>query len=329
MLIIAGGVALGGLAVIYRKPIAVGFLGLIGFAVLLVLGLWVANAFTEPVIQLLIRRGWADARAYKGEIWWMIALLTPASLISCALQAIADIRQVPVLDLVAPIARMRRLSKARSVAKGAATHLAQLAADPLENYDRAQSYLAHFLQYRSTLSPDETAYAVLAPVVEQGKAVVAACERAQRIERIAELQDDIASSENIAAIVASGNIPERWDKNFAARMTDPAERARSAKYVEELKADLIAAKTGPITWYVSEEAYVARQLAAGARPPLERQGPRGLGLSVAKVAAAEAYLDGFARPEPELPNDDGRNGSRWSAAFHQRMAIAANRGLAT
>jgi hypothetical protein len=43
MLIIAGGVALGGIAVIYRKPIAVGFLGLIGFAVLLVLGLWAAN----------------------------------------------------------------------------------------------------------------------------------------------------------------------------------------------------------------------------------------------------------------------------------------------
>lgn len=321
MLIIAGGVALGGLAVIYRKPIAVGFLGLIGLAVLLVLGLWVANDFTKPVIQLLIRLGWADARACEDEIWWMIALLTSASVFCRALELIGE-RQLP-----GGLGRMQRLRKARSVAKGTAARFAHLAGDPLENYDFAQSCLAQLLQYRSTLPPDEAAYAVLAPVVEQGKALVAACERAQRIERIAELQESIASSENIAAIVASGDIPDWWSKDFAARMTDPAERARSAKYVEEMKADLIAAKTGPLTWYVSEEAYVARQLAAGARPPLERQGPRGLGLSVAKVAAAEAYLDGFARPEPELPNDDGRDGSRWSAAFAQRMAIAANRAV--
>ena len=319
MLIIAGGVALGGLAVIYRKPIAVGFLGLIGFVVLLVFGLWVANALTEPVIQLLIRLGWADASAYKGEIWWMIALLTPASLISCALQAIADIRQVPVLDLVAPIARMRRLRKARSVAKGAAEHLAQLAADPLENYDRAQSYLATLSQYLSTLPRGEVAYAVIAPLVERGKAVVAACERAQRIERIAELQEDIASSENIAAIVASGDIPDRWSKDFAARMTDPAERARSAKYVEELKADLVAAKTGPLTWYIPDDDHWYKD----ANDKVHFLGPRGLGLTVAKVAAAEAYLDGFARVEAE-PVDGGR----WSPAFKHRMAIAANRTAA-
>ena len=317
MLIIAGGVALGGLAVIYRKLIAVGFLGLIGFAVLLALGLWFANAFTEPVIQLLIRLGWADASAYEGEIRWMIAMLMTGSLISCALQAIADIRQVPVLDLVAPIARIRRLRKARSVAKGAAEYLTQLAADPLENYDHAQSYLATLSQYLSTLPPSEVAYAVIAPVVERGKAVVAACERAQRIERIAELQDDIASSENIAAIVASGDIPDWWSKDFAARMTDPAERARSAKYVEEMKADLAAAKTGPLTWYIPECEQLRYEDADG---KVHRFGPRGLGLTVAKVAAAEAYLDGFARVEAQ-PVDGGR----WSTAFAQRMAIAANR----
>jgi hypothetical protein len=278
----------------------------------LVLGLWVANAFTEPVIQLLIRLGWADASAYEGEIRWMIAMLMTGSLISCALQAIADIRQIPVLDLVAPIARMRRLNKARSVAKGAAEYLTQLAANPLENYDHAQSYLATLSQYLSTLPPSEVAYAVIAPVVERGKEVVAACERAQRIERIAELQDHIASSENIAATVASGDIPDWWSKDFAARMTDPAERARRAKYVEELKADLIAAKTGPLTWYIADDDHWYKD----ADGKVQFLGPRGLGLTVAKVAAAEAYLDGFAPPV---------DGGRWSTAFAQRMAIAANR----
>lgn len=307
MLIIAGGVALGGLAVIYRKPIAVGFLGLIGFTVLLVFGLWVANAFTKSVIQHLIAIGWPDARAHQGGIWWTIALLMTASLICCALHAIAGIRQVPVLDLVAPIARMQRLRKARSVAKGAAARLAHLAGDPLENYDFAQSYLANLSQYLSTLPPGEVAYAVIAPVV-------AACERAQRIERIADLQESIASSEKISAIVASGEIPDWWDKNFAARMTDPAERARRAKYVEELKADLAAAKTGPMTWYVPD----ADSWYKDADGKVHRFGPRGSGLKVATVAAAEAELDGFARVETIV--DDGR----WSSAL-QRMVIAANR----
>jgi hypothetical protein len=53
-----------------------------------------------------------------------------------------------------------------------------------------------------------------------------------------------------------------------------------------------------------------------------RMGPRGLGLTVAKVAAAETELDGFVRPEAE-PVDDGR----WSTAL-QRMAIAAKRTAA-
>ena len=86
MLIIAGGVALGGVAVIYRKPIAIGLLGLTGFAVLLILGLWAANAFTEPVIQHMIAKGWGDARAYEGEIWWTISLLPSALVFCCALQ---------------------------------------------------------------------------------------------------------------------------------------------------------------------------------------------------------------------------------------------------
>jgi hypothetical protein len=320
MLIIAGGVALGGLAVIYRKPIAVGFLGLIGFAVLLVLGLWAANAFTEPVIQQLIRLGWADARAYEAEIWWIIALLMSASIFYGVLDLIGE-RQLP-----GGLGRMQRLRKARSVAKGTAARLAHLAGDPLENYDFAQSCLALLLQYRSTLPPGEAAYAVLAPVVEQGKAIVAACERAQRIARIADALDSIAVSERFQARMMAAD--PAGDDDFMAKQRTPAEQANRARRIAMWKADIAAAKTGPMTWYVSEEAYVARQLAAGAQPPLQRQGPRGMGLTVELVAAAEAELDGFARPEPELPNDDGRNGNRWSAAFHQRMAMAANRVLA-
>jgi hypothetical protein len=102
-------------------------------------------------------------------------------------------------------------------------------------------------------------------------------------------------------------------------MTDPAECARRAKYVEEMKADLVAAKTGPLTWYTPDDQCWYED----ADGKVERLGPRGLGLSVAKVAAAEAYLDGFARHEAE-PVDGGR----WSAAFAERMATAANRGLA-
>jgi hypothetical protein len=274
----------------------------------LVLGLWVANDFTEPVIQHLIRLGWADARAYEGEIWWIIALLMSASIFCGVLELIGE-RQLP-----GGLGRMQRLRKTRSFAKGAAARLAHLAGDPLENYDFAQSCLAHLLQYRSTLPPDEAAYAVLAPVVEQGKAVVAACQRAQRIERIAKLQESIASSEKISAIVASGDVPDWWDKNFAARMTDPVERARRAKSVEEMKADLIAAKAGPLTWYVPDDDRWYKD----ADGKVHRFGPRGLGLKVATVAAAEAELDGFARVEKIV--DDGR----WSSAL-QRMVIAANR----
>ena len=95
MLIIAGGVALGGLAAIYRKPIGVGLLGLTGCAVLLVLGLWAANAFTEPIIQHMIAIGWPDARAYLGMIWSTFALLTGAFVFYGALQLIKEISQTP------------------------------------------------------------------------------------------------------------------------------------------------------------------------------------------------------------------------------------------
>ena len=313
MLIIAGGVALGGLAVIYRKPIAVGFLGLIGFAVLLALGLWFTNTFAGQVTQLLIRLGWADTRAYEGEIWWLIALLWSASVLGGVLGLIGE-RQLP-----GGLGRMQRLRKARSVAKGAAAYLAHLADDPLENYARAQSYVATLSQYLSTLPPNEAAYAVLAPVVEQGKAVVGACERALRLERIADALKSIAIRESFEARLAATN--EADDDDYMARQRTPAGQAQRAKFDAMDRATIAAAKTGPITWNI-DKSYT------GSDGKGHYYGPRGMGLTVALVAAAEAELDGFARPEPELPNDDGRNGNRWSAAFHQRMAMAANRVLA-
>lgn len=211
-----------------------------------------------------------------------------------------------------------RAEEAKKI-KERAEHLKSLASDPLENYDHARSYLAAVENCLATQRLSDKDRAMWTGVAAQVKAIVAACERAQRIERIADLQDSIASSEKISAIVASGDIPDWWDKNFAAQMTDPAERARSAKYVEEMKADLIAAKTGPLTWYTSDDDRWYKD----ANGKVHRSGPRGLGLSVAKVAAAEAYLDGFARVEAE-PVDGGR----WSTAFAQRMALAANRGVA-
>jgi hypothetical protein len=88
---------LGGLAVIYRKPVAVGLLGLTGFALLLVLGLWAANTFTEPVIQHLVAKGWPGARAYQNGIWRLIGLLTPMFILYCIVQGIEEIRQIPVV----------------------------------------------------------------------------------------------------------------------------------------------------------------------------------------------------------------------------------------
>ena len=157
-----------------------------------------------------------------------------------------------------------------------------------------------------------------AALVGQSKTVVAVCERALRIERIADLQGDITVCEAALARIAAGEpalIGSGPRTAGAKTFNDPA---YWAPFLETLKADLAAAKSGPMTWYAPKDA----------NGKVCRSGPRGLGLTVAKVAAAEAYLDGFARPEPELPNDDGRNGNRWSAAFHQRMAIAANRSAA-
>ncbi len=129
MLIIAGGVALGGLAVIYRKPIAVGLLGLTGLAILLVLGLWAANAFTEPVIQYLIAMGWPDARAHLGVIWSTISLLAPAFVYYCVLQLIEEIRQIPAAR------------RERRTARAYAARLRRDLARPLEDIKRDRENL--------------------------------------------------------------------------------------------------------------------------------------------------------------------------------------------
>jgi hypothetical protein len=60
-----------------------------------------------------------------------------------------------------------------------------------------------------------------------------------------------------------------------------------------MKAELAVAKSGPMTWYVPDDDRWYKD--ANGKACLF--GPRGFGLTVAKVAAAEAYLDGFARVE--------------------------------
>ncbi|MFZ0599810.1 MAG: hypothetical protein WAN05_00175 [Roseiarcus sp.] len=234
--------------------------------------------------------------------------------------------------VLAFIKRQISINEARALSKGAMAHLDHIASDPLENYDRAREYCALIEGRLATMVAGDIDHSIIAAVAVRGRAVVAACERAQRIDRIAGLLENISNAEKVQARLLAGEdvyagvaFATEWGWN------DPE---RQAKRIAEMKEEVIAAKTGPLTWYLSEDEYVARHIAMeakwqpewGKKPTLERQGPRGMGLSVALVAAAEAELDGVVYPEPELPNDDGRNGSRWSAAFDQRMFIAANRG---
>ena len=97
MLIIAGGVALGGLALIYRKPIAIGLLVLTSLAIVVALGLWAANTFTERVIQHLVATGWPDARVNQHGIWRLIALLTSMSVVWFVLNLGPEILQIPAV----------------------------------------------------------------------------------------------------------------------------------------------------------------------------------------------------------------------------------------
>lgn len=65
--------------------------------------------------------------------------------------------------------------------------------------------------------------------------------------------------------------------------TDPAR----AKSVEADKAYIIAAKTGPLTWWKPDRGY------RDDKGEFHYPGPRGLGLTPTLVAEAEAELDGY------------------------------------
>jgi hypothetical protein len=188
---------------------------------------------------------------------------------------------------------------------------------PLESYDWALSNVAHLEQYLSTLPPNEEASATAAQLVAQAKAVVAVCERALRIERIAKALDSIAVRDRFEAMLEADDIA--WaDAEYIAKQRTPAGQVERAKFTAMDRADIAAAKTGPLTWYTPD----CDSWYKDADGKVQRLGPRGLGLSVTNVAAAEAELDGFTRHGAK-PVDDGR----WASAL-QRMAIAANRVLA-
>jgi hypothetical protein len=237
-----------------------------------------------------------------------VSLLVSAGI--CTLLVVAGYL---IANVVRAIERMRMMSNARTAAKARSAWFDYLAGHPLESYDDAQSALTYAENHLATLRFGDVDplgkrdYATWAEVVRRAKAVVAACERALRIERIAGILDDIAVCEAALARIAAGESALIGSGPRTAGAKTYNDPAYWTPFVETLKADLAAAKTGPMTWYV----------------PGRRDGPRGLGLTVAKVAAAEAELDGFVRLEAE-PVDDGR----WSTAFAQRMAIAANRALA-
>jgi hypothetical protein len=89
------------------------------------------------------------------------------------------------------IALSRRARRSRSLAQGMALTFARHRAHPLENYEWALSNVASLEQYQSALPPNEEASVTAAALVGQSKTVVAVCERALRIERIANLQGDI------------------------------------------------------------------------------------------------------------------------------------------
>jgi len=256
----------------------------------------------------------------------VINMVSVSLLVSVGICTLLVIAGYPIANMVRAIERRRMMSNARAEAKAQAkarsARFDHLARDPLENYDEAQSVLTDAENHLATLRFGDVDplgqrdYATWAEVVRRAKAVVAVCGRALRIERIAGILDDIAVCEAALARIAAGEFALIGSGPRTAGVETFNDPAYWTPFIESLKADLAAAKTGPMTWYVPGRPWYVPG-------PGRRDGPRGLGLTVAKVAAAEAELDGFVRLEAEPVE-----GGRWSAAFAQRMAIAANRALA-
>jgi hypothetical protein len=184
------------------------------------------------------------------------------------------------------IALFRRTRLSRSLSKSMEKSFHRHAWDPLDSYEWALRDVAKLEQYLSTLPPNEEASATAAQLVAQAKAVQAVCERALRIERIADILD---SNEADERMVAAGDTS--LDGIFALSEAD------RIWLREKRTADLVAAKKGPLTWWKPDSGY------RDANGKVHCLGPRGLGLSPALIAKAEAELDGYRSFAPgEIEN---------------------------
>lgn len=209
-----------------------------------------------------------------------------------------------VMRVANDVALSRRVRDSRRVAKVMEEAFRQHTQNPLESYEWALKDVASLERYLWTLPPNEEASATATHLVAQAKAVVAICERALRIERIARIIDEDEADERVSAMFAAGNTGH-LDEQTIAWFTDPKTEADRIRFRETRKVDLVAAKNGPLTWWSPADSY---------------NGPRGLLLSPTLIAKAEAELDGyrsFAPDEVGCPNDMRENA--------RLIAVAANR----
>jgi hypothetical protein len=214
------------------------------------------------------------------------------------------------------IARSRRTRRSRSLAKSMETSFRRHAWDPLNSYEWALGNVSNLEQYLSTLPPNEEASETAAELLAEAKAVQAVCERALRIERIANLLDGIAKAEKFqSALASNADYLTRLDANFVAAQRTPAAQANTAKRIAEDKAAVVAAKEGPLTWWKPDDGY------RDANGKVHHLGPRGFGLSPVLIAEAEAELDGYRSFAP----GEVENRPKTMAENGLLIAVAANR----
>ena len=188
----------------------------------------------------------------------VIDMISVSLLVSVGICTLLVIASYPIANMKRAIERRRMISDARAEAKARSRWFDYLANHPLESYDDAQSQLTYAENHLATLRFDDVDplgkrdYATWAEVVRRAKAVAAACERALRIERIAGILDDIAVCEASLARIAAGEPALLGSGPRTAGAKTFNDPAYWAPYVEALKADLVAAKTGPLTWYVPD-----------------------------------------------------------------------------
>jgi hypothetical protein len=208
------------------------------------------------------------------------------------------------------IALFRRTRRSRTLAKSMEESFRRHAWDPLDSYESALRDVTDLEQYLSTLPPNEEASATAAALVTHAKAVVMVCERALRIERIANILEHIEVDERTSIASYVKLEKDLWGKD----MTEAEARAEIAESRERHKADLAAAKTGPLTWWKPDSGY------RDANGKVHRLGPRGLGLKPALIAKAVAELNGYHNFTAAQVNRAGTLGNNTLL-----VAIAAHR----